>query len=166
MISEGAIAPDFSLPGIVGGEPSYYDLVRPLDRGRAALLLWYPFDFVPTITPDLLAASAWADRDDLVVYGISSDSLFAHEAYAAREDIAIPLLTDGHATIADAYGIVADELRGHHQVPGRAVVVIDPDWTVAFAWRAADPLAASGAPLDAAAASLDEVLDAPIEAPE
>ncbi|AWB26852.1 redoxin domain-containing protein [Halococcoides cellulosivorans] len=167
MLSEGAVAPDFSLPGIVDGEPAYYDLVQPLDQGRAALVLFYPCDFVPTITPELRAASAWADRDDLVVYGISADSLFAHEAYADREGITITLLTDTHATIADAYDLVAEEVRGHHQVPARAVLVIAPDWTIRFGWTTDDPLAPTdGAPLRAAAACLDEILDASIDPPE
>lgn len=166
MIDVGSIAPDFSLPGIADGEPEYYNLLDPLREGCGALLLWYPVDFVPTITPDLVAAGQWRDRENLVVWGISSDSLFAHEEYAQTRDIEIPLLSDLHATIADAYGIVADDFRGHAGVPGRAVFVVDPEWTVRYAWSAEDPLSAPAkSPLVGAAETLSAILEPPIEAP-
>ena len=166
MIENGATAPDFSLPGIVEGEPEYYNLMEPLGEGTAALLLWYPVDFVPTITPTLVAASEWNDREDLVVWGISSDSLFAHEAYAETRDIEIPLLSDLHVSIADAYDIVSEDFRGHAGVPAWAVFVIDSDWTVRYAWRSDDPLSAPAeSPLVGAADVLSTVLGESVEAP-
>jgi len=166
MIEEGATAPDFSLPGIVDGQPAYYNLMDPLREGCAALLLWYPVDFVPTITPDLIAAGEWLDREDLVVWGISSDSLFAHEAYAETREVAIPLLSDLHATIADAYDIVHEDFRGHAGVPKRAVFVVDPDWTIRYAWHTDEPLTAPAeSPLVGAADVLSSVLGDPFEAP-
>ncbi len=166
MIEDGAMAPDFSLPGIVDGEPEYYNLLDPLQAGSAALLLWYPVDFVPTITPDLVAAGEWLDRDDLVVWGISSDSLFAHEEYAATREIDIPLLSDLHVSIADAYDVVAEDVRGHAGVPERAVFVVDPDWTVRYAWHSEDPLSEPAhSPFVGAAETLSTVLAEPFEAP-
>mgnify|MGYP000687031853 CR=1 FL=1 len=166
MIENGSTAPDFSLPGIADGQPDYYNLMDPLRAGRAALLLWYPVDFVPTITPDLVAAGGWLDRDDLVVWGISSDSLFAHEAYADTRDIEIPLLTDLHATIADAYDVVHEDFRGHAGVPKRAVFVVDPDWTIQYAWSSDDPLSAPAeSSLVGAADALSGVLGDPISLP-
>ncbi|ACV12598.1 alkyl hydroperoxide reductase/ Thiol specific antioxidant/ Mal allergen [Halorhabdus utahensis DSM 12940] len=166
MIEDGSTAPDFSLPGIVNGQPEYYNLMDPLRDGRAALLLWYPVDFVLTITPDLVAAGEWLDRDDLVVWAISSDSLFAHEEYAETRDIEIPLLSDLHATIADAYDIVHEDFRGHAGVPKRAAFVVDPDWTIQYAWNSDDPLTEpTESPLVGAADSLSAVLEAPIELP-
>jgi peroxiredoxin len=166
MIEDGATAPDFSLLGIVDGEPEYYNLMDPLRDGSAALLLWYPVDFVPTITPDLVAAGEWLGREDLVVWGISSDSLFAHEEYAQTRDIEIPLLSDLHGSIADAYDVVSEDFRGHAGVPERAVFVIDPDWTVRYAWRSDDPLSEPAqSPLVGAAETLSTVLEEPFEAP-
>lgn len=166
MIDEGSTAPDFSLPGIAAGQPEYYSLVEPLQEGRAAVLLWYPVDFVPTITPDLVAAGEWLDREDLVVWTISSDSLFAHEAYAETRAIVIPLLSDLHATIADAYDIVHEDFRGHAGVPKRAVFVVDSDWTVRYAWETDDPLTEPAeSPLVGAADVLSAVLGESIPTP-
>lgn len=167
MIEDGATAPDFSLPGIVDGQPAYYNLMDPLREGCAALLLWYPVDFVPTITPDLLAASEWLDRDDLVVWGISSDSLFAHEEYADTRGVEIPLLADLHATIADAYDVVHEDFRGHAGVPKRAVFVVDPDWTVRYAWSSDDPLSTPAeSPLVGAVDVLASILEESVETPD
>ena len=166
MIEDGSTAPDFSLPGIVDGRPDYHNLMDPLREGRAALLLWYPVDFVPTISPDLVAASEWLDRDDLVVWGISSDSLFAHEEYAEARGIDMPLLSDLHATIADAYDVVHDDFRGHAGVPKRAVFVVDSDWTIRYAWSSDDPLSSpTESSLVGAAETLSSVLGEPFEAP-
>lgn len=159
-------APDFSLPGIHEGTPEYYNLMDPLREGKAALLLWYPVDFVPTITPDLVAAGAFADREDLVVWAVSSDSLFAHEEYAETRGIDVPLLSDLHVGIADAYDAVYEDFRGHSGVPARAVVVVDPDWTVRYAWETDDPLTAPAeSPLVGAADALSEVLGERIDPP-
>lgn len=142
MIDPGMKAPDFSLPGIVDGQPDYYDLHRFVGHGHAAVLYFYPTDFVPTITPDLQALSdaGWHDRSDLVVWAISSDSLFAHEEYAKTRDIGFPLLSDLHVGIADGYDAVLEDWRGHNGVPDRGIVVVDDDWTVQLA-TSTDPLA-------------------------
>lgn len=162
MIEEGMKAPDFSLPGIYRGEPEYYDLHRFVGRGSTAVLLFYPVDFVPTITPSLRAAGAvgWAERGDVVVWAISSDSLFAHEEYAETRDIDLPLLSDLHAGIADGYDVVHDDFRGHAGVPKWSVFVVDDDWVVRYAWSTDDPLATPPqSPLVGAAEALDEIVD-------
>ena len=133
MIERGMKAPDFSLPGIVDGQPDYYDLHRFVGNGHVAVLYFYPTDFVPTITPDLQALSdaGWHDRSDVIVWGISSDSLFAHEEYAETRGIEFPLLSDLHVGIADGYDAILEDWRGHNGVPDRGIVVVDDDWTVA-----------------------------------
>lgn len=168
MLEEGGTAPDFSLPGIVGGEPAYYNLYEPLRDGSVAVLLFAPVDFVPTITPDLVAAdAAWSDREDVVTWAITADSLFAHEAYAERDGIDVPLLTDRFSSIADAYGVVHEEFRGHRDVPMRAAFVVDTDWTVRFAWASDDPTQVPAeSPLAGVADALSEALDAAIAAPD
>jgi len=169
MLEEGATAPDFSLPGVHAGEPRYYELVRELRAGRTAVVLFAPTDFVPPITPDLVAAgeAPWRDREDVVTVAITSDSLFAHQGYAEDAGIDCPILTDRFASIADAYDVVHDEWRTHHDVPRRAAFVVDPEWTVRFAWAAADPLATpEPSPLVGVADALSAVLDEDVPAPD
>lgn len=168
MLEAGATAPDFSLPGVEAGEPRYYDLVEELRAGRAAVLLFAPVDFVPPITPDLAAAGTapWRERDDVATFGITADSLFAHDAYAAARGLDLPILTDRFGTIADAYDVCSGEWRAHRDVPERAAFVVDPDWTVRWAWAASDPLAVPDeSPLVGVAEALSTVLGEPIRAP-
>lgn len=169
MIEIGMKAPDFSLPGIYRGEPEYYDLHRFVGRGSAAVLLFYPVDFVPTITPDLRAVgeAGWNDRDDLIAWGISSDSLFAHQEYAETRGIDLPLLSDLHVGIADGYDLVYEDWRGHAGVPRRAIVVVDDDWEVRYAWSTDDPLETpADSPLEATAETVTELLGDSVSVPQ
>ena len=163
MLDAGMKAPDFSLPGIVDGQPDFYDLHLHVGRGSAAMLVWFPADFMPRVTDDLraLSAAGWHDREDLVVWGISGDSLFAHQAYAEREGIAFPLLSDTHSTIADAYAAVYEEFRGQPAVPEYGVCAVGTDWTVLYGWGAEDPFADHGGePFERAREELGAALDA------
>lgn len=169
MLEVGATAPDFSLPGVHAGEPRYYNLVEELRADRTAVLLFAPTDFVPTVTPDFVAAgeASWRDREDVLTLAITADSLFAHEAYADARGIDCPILTDRFASIADAYDVVHEEWRAHREVPQRAAFVVDPEWEVHFAWAAADPLVTpEPSPLVGVADALSAVLDEPVRAPD
>lgn len=168
MLEAGRTAPDFSLPGIAAGEPRYYNLYEPIRDGRVVVLLFGPVDFVPTVTPYLAAAgrAEWADRDDVETWAITTDSLFAHEAYADAEGIDCPMLTDRFSNIADAYDVVIPEFRGHQDVPGHAAVVVDEDWTIRFSWENEDPTSPPGvSPLVGVAETLSELLGEDVAAP-
>lgn len=168
MLEEGGTAPDLSLPGIVDGQPDYYNLYEPLRAGRAVVLLFAPVDFVPTITPDLVAASyaPWCDREGVTTWAITADSLFAHEAYAEHRSVDVPLLTDRFGGVAEAYGVCLEEFLGHRDVPERAAFVVDPEWTVRFTWASDDPTAVPAeSPLVGAAETLSSLLDASFDAP-
>lgn len=168
MLEEGGTAPDLSLPGIVDGQPDYYNLYEPLRNGRAVVLLFAPVDFVPTITPDLVAAgdAAWSDREDVSTWAVTADSMFAHDAYAEHRGVDVPLLTDRFGGVADAYGVCLEEFRGHRDVPARAAFVVDPEWTVRFAWASDDPTAVPAeSPLVGVAEALASLLDASFDAP-
>ncbi len=168
MLTEGQKAPDFSLPGVIYDDPAMYDLHRFVGRGHAALLYFYPADFVPNCEDDLRALSraGWHHEDGVVVWAISGDSLFAHAAFADRYDVDLPLLSDFHAGISESYYAVMDEWRGHHAIPQRGLCVVDDDWTVRHAWETDDPFVAPDpAPLVGAAETLDELVDARIEPP-
>lgn len=169
MLSEGVTAPDCSLPGVHGGELVLFDLYDHLRDVDAAVLLFAPASFVPTITPDLAAASRaeWTERDDVLTWAITPDGPFAHEAYAAERGIDCPLLTDRFGGTADAYGVTLDSFMGLSDVPDRAAFVLDGDWTVEFAWRAEEPLAVPAeSPLVGVADALSELLGEAVAPPD
>ncbi len=143
MIEAGAVAPDFTLPDQDGDEVALQDLA-----GQISVLVFYPLDFSPVCTdqlnvyqevlPELEAKGA-------KLYGVSVDSAFSHKAFQDHLGISIPLLADFHpkGEISNAYGAYIEE-RGHNQ---RALVMIGPDLTVAWAHQSPSPLEIPGANL-------------------
>jgi len=163
MLTAGESAPDFALPGVVDGTTDTYSLGASTDEGRAALLLFYPFDFSPVCTTELCAIrdAAWFEfTPGLDVWGLSGDSTYSHAAFADEYDLNFPLLSDFGAAAAEEFGVRYDEYRGHRNVPKRAVFVVDADRTVRYAWSTEDALEKPDfAPVKAAVDEL-EALDA------
>ena len=66
------------------------------------------------------------------VFGISRDSPYSHDAYAARQSLTFPLLSDWNGDAVRAFG-VAQVLDGLDDVPRRTCFLIDGDGVVRFA---------------------------------
>jgi len=105
-LKPGDPAPDFTLPSTVGEKVTLSDY-----RGKKnVLLLFYPLDFSPVCSVENKQCSAMLPAkgaDDIQVLGISVDSLWAHKAFAAQNDISYPLLADFHpkGAVAQLYGV-------------------------------------------------------------
>jgi peroxiredoxin len=141
MLSEGMEAPDFSLPGVMEGERTTYELDTTTSNDNTVLLLFYPFDFSPVCTNELCAirdAEWFQFTPNLDVWAVSGDSIYAHEAFIEAYNLTFPLLSDYHATAADRYDVRYDQLEGHEAVPKRAVFLIAPDRTIVYAWATDD----------------------------
>ena len=142
MIRDGQTAPDFSLPGVEGGEPGIYELHRAVEGGDAVLLWFAPATFLPTATAELSAIrdAGWHGLDGLQVWAVTMDSIHASAAYADQYDLPMALLGDG-GSAADYYGVRADEWEGHYGAPKRAAFLVGDDWTVGFASTTDDAFA-------------------------
>ncbi|WP_121822686.1 redoxin domain-containing protein [Halostella salina] len=140
MLSEGGTAPDLALPGVHGRDPATYELVRSIEDVAATVLAFVPSAHAPVCEDDLraLGTAGWAERDDLIVWAVTGDTVFANAAAGERLALDFPLLSDRRGAIADAYGVRLDDWHAHRDLPGRALFVVDPDWTVRHA-RALDP---------------------------
>ena len=137
MVSPGDQAPSFRLPGVTDRASSMYDLDRTTGRGRAVVLVFYPFDFSPACTRELCAlrdAAFLSLADGAALWAVSGDSIYAHWAFADRYGIDFPLLSDSDGSVAAEFDVCYDEFEGHRRVPKRAVVVVDPDRTVRYRW--------------------------------
>ena len=66
------------------------------------------------------------------IFGISRDSPYSHSAYAARQSLTFPLLSDWNGDAVRAFG-VAQVLDGLDDVPRRSCFLIDGDGVVRFA---------------------------------
>jgi thioredoxin-dependent peroxiredoxin len=141
---EGAKAPEFSLPWAnreaVGPSESPYQLWR--DRGKTVVLAFYPSDFTKGCTAELQTFADQYDTlfgADVVVVGISADSLESHRRFAASLDLPFRLLSDPDQQVARKYGS-----RGDGGRPRRTVFVVGPDGRVKYRnlqFNALDPKA-------------------------
>jgi peroxiredoxin len=72
------------------------------------------------------------------VYGISGDNPFAQEAWAKKESITVPLLSDYEHKIAKAYDVIYDSFLpqinlGMGGVPKRSAFIVDRDGVIQYA---------------------------------
>lgn len=160
MIDVGVKAPDFIAPAVSEGRGAELELFRLVERRNAVVLCFAPANFVPTCTAAFAAVrdAGWHDRDDLAVVALTGDSLFSGFAYADRFEFSFPIVADFHGGVAESYDLLADSWEGHSQIPRRATVVIDADWTVQFAEATTDALdRAAPSPVQNATATLREI---------
>lgn len=128
----GSKAPDFTLPTKTAEGPKRVTLSDRFGQGNT-VLLFFPMAFTGTCTTEMCQLSPQLDdyaQLDAAVYGISGDNPFAQEAWAAKEKITVPLLSDYEHEVARAYGVAYEaflpqiglDMGG---VPKRAAFVID-----------------------------------------
>ena len=129
---EGTAAPEFSLPWAtketIGAPDAPYELWR--DRGKTVVLAFYPADFTKGCTAELQTFADQYDTlfgEDVVVLGISSDSLASHKRFAASLDLPFRLLSDPDLKVARKYASNGDAGRAK-----RTVFVIGPDGKVKY----------------------------------
>lgn len=103
------------------------------------MLLFYPFDSSPVCTAELceFRDSEWLTTyPEVDVFGISTDSAYAHRAVINQNDLPFPLISDHDGSVSQSYDVLYDELKDHLQVSMRAVFVFDRDETIRSAWEA------------------------------
>jgi thioredoxin-dependent peroxiredoxin len=128
----GRQAPDFTLPWAgrdgVGPAESPYQLWR--DRGKTVVVAFYPRDFTSGCTAQMRTFTDQYDSlfgPEVVVVGISADSLNTHSRFAASLGLPFRLLSDPTQTVARKYGS-----RDNSGFPRRTVFVVGPDGRVTY----------------------------------
>src|SRR5881409_2308021 len=92
----GTKAPDFTLSTKTTDGPKQIKLSDSFGQ-KNTLLLFFPMAFTGTCTTEMCDVSKEIpDYSGLgaLVYGISGDNPFAQEAWAKKENISVPLLSD------------------------------------------------------------------------
>jgi len=143
MIEPGTPAPDFKLRDQDGAEVSLADL-----KGQTTVLVFYPLDFSPVCTDQLSIYQELVsdfDARGVKLYGISVDSPFAHKAFQEKLNLTIPLLADFEpkGAVAKQFGVYDDEWGSSK----RALVMIDPEGVVKWAYCSPSALEIPGANL-------------------
>ena len=107
-LAVGTKAPDFNLSTKTADGPKQIRLSENFGKGNT-LLLFFPMAFTATCTTEMCEVSAGLNvytNLNAVVYGISGDNPFAQEAWAQKEKISVPLLSDYEHKIAKEYGVL------------------------------------------------------------
>ena len=103
MLEVGTKAPDFTLRDQQGNPVSLSDF-----RGKKVVLYFYPKDNTPGCTRQACAFAASYEgfkSRDVVVIGISKDSVASHLKFAQKYDLPFLLLSDPELQAIQAYGI-------------------------------------------------------------
>ena len=103
MIEIGMKAPDFTLSDSDGNSVSLSDFL-----GKKVVLYFYPKDNTPGCSRQACAFAAAYEgfrSRDVVVIGISKDSVASHLKFAQKYDLPFILLSDPELQAIQAYGV-------------------------------------------------------------
>ena len=103
MLTVGSKAPDFTLNDKDGNPVSLSDFM-----GKKVVLYFYPRDNTPGCTRQACAfAGAYTafQEKNVVVIGISKDSVASHAKFAEKYNLPFILLSDPDLTAIQAYGV-------------------------------------------------------------
>ncbi len=139
-LSVGTKAPDFTLPTQTADGPKQITLSENFGK-RNTLLLFFPMAFTGTCTTEMCGISNGLREYRALhatVYGISGDNPFAQEAWAQKESITVPLLSDYEHHVARSYDVAYDSFLPQlgltmGGVPKRAAFIIDRAGLIQYA---------------------------------
>jgi peroxiredoxin Q/BCP len=136
---EGNAAPDFSMASSSGETVNLHDL-----KGKVVVLYFYPKDDTPGCTTE-----ACNFRDNMaiiqstgaLVFGVSPDSLKAHDKFIKKYELNFPLLSDEGSAVSTAYGVWKEKSMYGKKYMGieRSTFLIDEEGKLAKVWRKVKP---------------------------
>ncbi|MFZ1221211.1 MAG: redoxin domain-containing protein [Chthoniobacterales bacterium] len=139
-LAVGTKAPDFSLATKTAEGPKQVKLSENFGKTNT-LLLFFPMAFTGVCTTEMCGASSELQQyTDLnaSVYGISGDNPFAQEAWAQKEKITVPLLSDYEHKVAKEYDVMYESFLpqinlGMGGVPKRSAFIVDRNGVIQYA---------------------------------
>lgn len=139
MLQEGSKAIDVTLCNQDGIEVSLSQF-----KGKKIVLYFYPKDQTSGCTKQACAfASAYEKfkRDDIVVIGISKDSVASHKKFVEKFDLPFILLADPELSAIQAYDVWKEKKLYGKTYMGtvRATYIIDEDFTIMKVFEKANP---------------------------
>lgn len=103
LVKEGEKAPDFTLQSDEEKDVSLSDF-----RGRKVVLYFYPKDGTAGCTREAVEFRDLAQefkKEDIVVLGVSKDSVKSHQKFKQKNGLPFTLLSDPEAKILNQYGV-------------------------------------------------------------
>lgn len=108
--------------------------------GHWLVLYFYPKDSTPGCTTEGLDFNALLpafQAADAQVFGVSRDSVKAHDNFCAKQGFAFALVSDADEALCSAFDVIALKNMYGKQVRGivRSTFLIDPAGRIAASWR-------------------------------
>ncbi len=131
-------APQFTLPDQDGVNHTLKDY-----QGKWVILYFYPKDDTPGCTTEACAfRDAFEDfqKHDVVVLGISLDSIDSHKDFAQKHQLNFPILADTDAEVSKVYGAWALKLFNDKPGVKRETFLINPDGIIVKHYENVDPV--------------------------
>jgi peroxiredoxin len=140
-IATGTPAPDFTLKSKQA--TGLVDVTLSANYGvKNTVLLFFPLAFTSVCTKELCDLTAGLNAYQELgagVIGVSVDSPFAQDAWAQKEKISIPLVSDLNKEVTKQYGVLFPMLAGVGDTAARAAFVIDKTGVVRYAEQTPSP---------------------------
>ena len=138
----GDKAPEFTLPSFTPS-PDVVNISLSSSKGKNVVLLFFPQAFTGVCTAEMCTASDNFNSYKNLnadVLGISVDGTFVQKAFAEKNGIKTPLLSDYNREVTKAYDVVRPEFaHGMKNTSERAVFVIDKDGVIKYVEVTASP---------------------------
>lgn len=128
MIQVGKPAPEFRLEGIQDPAAEYQTYSLSHNRGKWAILFFYPADFTFICPTEITGFSKHAEEFkhlNAVIFGVSTDSKHSHRAWIDHEkwQLTYPLLADITKQASRDYNVLIED----EGVALRGTFIIDPE---------------------------------------
>ncbi len=139
MLETGTKAPDFTLISHKREKVSLDSF-----RGKKVVLAFFPAAFTGVCEKELCsfrdALSAFNDMN-AVVLGISVDAPFSNAAFADKNGVTFPILSDYAREAVNAYDVALNDFAGMvgYTAAKRAVFVVDSAGNIAWSWVGPNP---------------------------
>jgi len=135
----GSDAPDFSLPDHKRETVKLSEL-----RGKNVVLAFFPAAFTGVCEKELCTfrdSLATFNDLDATVLGISVDAPFSNAAFADKNDLSFPILSDYAREAVKAYDVAHDDFAGMsgYTAAKRSVFVVDKQGKLRYRWVADNP---------------------------
>lgn len=139
MIEVGQPAPDFTLLDTVRKPRSLSEF-----RGKKVVLAFFCGAFTTVCTKELCTVMDNIEKLSALgaqVAAVSVDSPFANRAFAEKNGLAFPLLSDFTRDVVNRYGIPLSNFAGMqgYVAAKRSVFILDEEGVVRYKWVSDDP---------------------------
>ena len=139
MVSIGDEAPGFNLIDQNNNSISLAEF-----QGRRVILAFFPAAFTGVCTEEMCQFEQFtlgSGDSDVDVLGICADSRFTNAAFAEKNGITFPILSDYTRSTIEAYSVALHDFAG---MPGyiaseRAVFIVDEKGDVMWKWIGENP---------------------------